>query len=323
MISYRIRSITATFICAMLLLSFSWGASAQPKFAAQDATIRSIAFDQQGRMWVATFGRGLWVIRDSNISKYDDAEKQQPYPMINNLLCDGQYLWVATAGGGCIKINTATDQIEQVSQHTGFEKLHALTRTAAGQIIIGSVGSGTAYLKDNAWQPVKEAQSINLAWVNSVVEWQNKLWLGTSTGLYSNSTDLSDWRPQYEQLNRGVNHLAVSEDRLLIATTRHGLYSFKNGESPVRVAGIDGMIHFIQPVKDGALVIGEQSMWRLSTEHVQKLETAVTHAKCGAVDTKNRFFIGTTDGRIYRSDDGKEFKLQYIFSENGLEEQKQ
>ncbi|HAE37192.1 MAG TPA: hypothetical protein DCG57_00975 [Candidatus Riflebacteria bacterium] len=317
-----IRRINAlTTACLMLLYCSIIQVSAQPKFAAQDATIRSIAFDQRGRMWVATFGRGLWVVNESGISKFYDETLQMPYPMINNLLVDVKGLWVATAGGGCIKINTTTDRIEPVGQHAGFEKLHALTKTSAGQVIIGSVGSGTAFLSNNTWQPVKKQQSISLAWVNSIVEWQNRLWLGTSTGLYSSSADLGDWKPKFEQLNRGVNHLLVHEDRLFIATTRHGLYSIAPGGEPVKVPAIDGMIHASMPAENGILVIGEKHLWKLADGKAQKLEPSVPLAKCGAVDAKNRFFIGTTDGKIFISDNGTDFKVKYSFGEAGLEEQ--
>lgn len=311
----------AAALTLFMLLTLDEG-FAHTHFSAQDATIRSIAFDQHGRMWVATFGRGLWLIDESGIRKFYDETTQLPYPMINNLLFDGQYLWVATAGGGCIKLNTLTDKFEPVGQHAGFEKLHALTRTTTGQIIIGSVGSGTAYLKDNFWQPVKDSQSINLAWVNSVVEWQNRLWLGTSTGLYSASNDLSDWRPQYEKLNRGVNHLAISGDRLLIATTRHGLYSLKASEEPKKAIDFNGMIHFILPGDGFALIIGDKAMWKLTNDETQKLPDSPDLAKCAILDARNRFFIGTTDGKIYLSESGTDFRLKYFFSDNGLEEQK-
>ena len=296
---------------------------AGPRFSAHDATIRSMVFDQQGRMWVATFGRGLWLIDNTGIRRFYDEKLQQPYPMINNLLFTGQQLWVATAGGGCLSINTITDKIENTGQHAGFEKLHALTRTNAGQLLIGSVGSGTGYLKDGAWLPVKGTQPINLAWVNSIVEWQNRLWLGTSTGLYSNSTDLSEWRPQFEKLNRGINHLAVADDKLLIATTRHGLYSLSPGSEPQKIPGIEGQVYFILTSKSAPLILGEQKICKLEGASANSIETSVDFSKCAVTDVKNRFFIGTTDGKIYRSENGTEFELKYFFSDNGLEEQKQ
>lgn len=295
---------------------------AQTKFANHDATIRSMAFDQRGRLWIGSFGRGLWVADEKKITRFFAEKTQQPYPMINNLLFDGHYLWVATAGGGCIRINTELDQIEPVKQHDGFGKLHALTATSSATVLIGSVGSGTAYFKDDSWLPVSQMQPVNLAWVNSIVEWQHRLWLGTSTGLYSTGISVSEWKPQYAQLNRGVNHLAVDNDRLLIATTRNGLYELLPGKDPTKVTGIDGMIHFILPSASQTLVIGDKSVWQLVNGVVCKLTDPVANAKCAAFDAKNRFFIGTTDGKIYISDSGTNFTLKYLFSDKGLEENK-
>jgi len=281
-----------------------------------------MAFDQRGRLWIGTFGRGLWVADEKKIARFFDEKTQQPYPMINNLRFDGHNLWVATAGGGCIRINTELDQIEPVQQHAGFGKLHALAITSSKNVLIGSVGSGTAYFKDDSWVPVRQSQPVNLAWVNSIVEWKNCLWLGTSTGLYSTGTSISDWKPQYAQLNRGVNHLAISNGRLLIATTRNGLYELLPGKDPTKLAGIDGMIHFILPSASQTLVIGDKSVWQIADGVVCRLTDPVANAKCAAFDAKNRFFIGTTDGKIYISDSGTNFTLKYLFSDKGLEENK-
>ncbi len=211
----RMLKVSSVMIFTLLCL-YNTGVS-EVRFANHDTTIRSIVFDQRDRMWVASFGRGLWLIDGSRITRFHDEKAQQPYPMINNLLVADNHLWVATAGGGCVRINTDSDQIEHVEQCDGFSKLHALVRTSSGTMLIGSVGSGSAFLSDNRWIPVSSSQPDNLAWVNAIVEWQNRLWLGTSTGLYSTGLDISDWRPQYGQLNRGVNHLTRDNDRLLIA----------------------------------------------------------------------------------------------------------
>jgi len=319
---FLVITLAMTSVLLPALLCQCRTAAAETKFANQDATVRSIAFDQRGRIWVASFGRGLWVIDEEKITRFYDDTLQQPYPMINNLLFDGNSLWVATAGGGCIRINTNTDQIVHIEQHEGFSKLHALTRTASGSILIGSVGSGSAYLKGNRWTPVSPTQPVNLAWVNSIIEWQNQLWLGTSTGLYSTGLEISEWRPQYGQLNRGVNHLAIDKDRLLIATTRHGLYELKPGREPTRIPAIDGMIHFILPTGQQTLIIGDKSIWQITDDRIQRSDISIANAKCAAADGKNRCFIGTTDGKIYVSDNGTNFSLKYFFSDNGLEENK-
>lgn len=318
-----IKTLRASAIVITAMLCLYSSAVAQTKFANSDATIRSIAFDQRGRLWAGSFGRGLWVADETGITRFFDENAQQPHPMVNNLLFDGHYMWVATAGGGCIRIDTSLDQIVPVEQQAGFSKLHGLARTSSGTLIIGSVGSGSAYLADDRWVPVSNSQPVNLAWVNSIIEWQNRLWLGTSTGLYSTGSAVSDWRPQYEQLNRGVNHLAADHEKLLIATTRNGLYEKNPGKSPEKVSGIDGMIHFILPVDRQTLVIGDRATWVITDGAAVKVVNSVENAKCAAMDSKNRFFIGTTDGKIYVSDNGTNFSLKYFFSDNGLEENKE
>jgi hypothetical protein len=76
------------------------------------------------------------------------------------------------------------------------------------------------------------------------------------------------------------------------------------------------------PSASQTLVIGDKSVWQIADGVVCRLTDPVANAKCAAFDAKNRFFIGTTDGKIYISDSGTNFTLKYLFSDKGLEENK-
>lgn len=300
--------------------SASQATGASLEIKAAPATIRGLAIDQSGRLWIGTFGKGLWCKDGDAIVNIFDQNTQQPFPMINNLLINGKNLWIATAGGGCVCLNTDDKTFTQIKQDSNFLKLHGLARTASGTMLIGSVGSGTATLKDNCWLPVQQDQPINIAWVNSIIEWNNKIWLGTSTGLYVSDSDLGKWKPQSASLCRGVNHLLVYDNRLFIATTSHGVYQLTAGEAPEQIYGTFGAVYSLVSFENKVFAMGDDSFWCISGTTANEIPVPFSNAKCAAVDTKKTLLIGTMDGKIYRSKNGTDYQSAIEFKGNGFEE---
>ncbi|MDD3147932.1 MAG: hypothetical protein PHD82_11555 [Candidatus Riflebacteria bacterium] len=284
-------------------------------------TVRSIAVEGNGRIWVATFGNGLWVVDETGPRRFTDSKTDQPFPMINNLLLSGNRLFIATAGGGCVALNTTTLQFEKITQARGFEKLHALTRAADGSIYIGSVGSGSAVLQNDAWQPLTQKESSQLSWVNSIVEWQGYLWLGTATGLYRNKSG-SPWKPSAGELRRAINCLHVHENTLYAGTTDRGVYAIKPDDYPVQVSQTLGPINFLTSYDGQVLAGGNMGLWSIKNAQASEITSGIVDPKCVFADDKKNLLIGTLDGKIYVSNDGTLFRLKLTFKENGLEEHK-
>lgn len=297
------------------------GTTLAASLPARATTIRSIAIDAGGHLWVATFGSGLWLKDNSGTRKFFDAETKQPFPMINGLLISGKRLFIATAGGGCVVLNTESLQFEAIKQAVGFEKLHALTESSTGDIYIGSVGSGTALLQNGVWVSMTDNESSQLAWVNSIVEWQGSLWLGTATGLYENKIG-SPWKPASSELRRAVNCLLVHENILYVGTTDRGVYAIKPGEYPKQLTDTMGPVNFLTIHADRVIAGGDLGIWSIQNSLSTEITTDITAPKCAFSDRKNKLFLGTADGRIYLSEDGKNFRHFMSFTEQGLEENK-
>ncbi len=302
-------------------IAFSICASAA-SLPARAATVRSIVLDGNGRMWVATFGNGLWLVDNSGPRQFFAAESGQPFPMINNLLISGKRLFIATAGGGCVVLNTDTLRFEPIIQTAGFEKLHALTQTSSGTIYIGSVGSGTATLLSDAWKPMIDKESSQLAWVNSIAEWQGSLWLGTATGLYVNTSD-QKWKPVGTELRRAVNCLLVQDNVLYAGTTDRGVYAIKDGDYPSQVEGTLWPINFLTTFSGQIIAGGNLGLWSIKNAQAEEITSDITDPKCAFASGKKNLLLGTMDGKIYTSEDGRTFRLTMSFTENGLEEHKQ
>ena len=312
-----LRKLQLLLIAMSLPLLASAGEAKLPAYA---TTIRSLAVEGNGRLWVATFGKGLWQIDAAGPRRFE--KDGQPFPMVNNLMLNGEKLYIATAGGGCLRLNTESLDFEPLQQATGFEKLHALMQTSDGRVFIGSVGSGTAFLDADAWRPMKVDESSQLAWVNSIAEWQNQLWLGTATGLYRNVAS-GTWRPQAAELRRAVNCLLLHEGILYAGSTDRGVFAIEGDGYPRQISGTIGPVHFLQ-VYDGAVLAGgDLGFWSIKNVDATEISVPFDDAKCAAVDTKKILYVGTVGGKIYKSDDAKNFIHTMSFTENGLEEQKQ
>lgn len=307
----------------LLLLAMSLpllAAAGEAKLPAYATTIRSLAVEGNGRLWVATFGKGLWQVDAAGPRRFE--KDGQPFPMVNNLMLSGEKLYIATAGGGCLRLDTTKLEFEPLAQTPGFEKLHALMQASDSRVFIGSVGSGTAVLNINTWQPMKVDESSQLAWVNSIVEWQNQFWLGTATGLYRNVAS-GTWRPQAAELRRAVNCLLVHDGILYAGTTDRGVFAIEADGYPRQVNGTLGPVHFLLVYGDELLAGGDLGLWSIKNVDATEISAPFNDAKCAAVDTKKILYVGTVGGKIYKSDDARNFIHTMSFTENGLEEQKQ
>ncbi len=305
-------------LTAFLVMIFV-GPAVALSISAGRTTIRSIAFDSHDRLWVATFGEGLWLRDDSGLRRFREENGDRPFPMINNLLACDRYLYIATAGGGCLRLNTDNLRFDGLTQTAGFEKLHALYVTGSGTVYIGSVGSGTAILADNVWKPLRANESINLAWVNSIVEWQNHIWLGTATGLYKTPTG-NAWKPESAELSRAINCLLLHKNVLYAGTTDRGVHVIRPGKYPEPVEKTIGQIHFLVSCEKGVIAGGDLGMWLIGDITAEEIASGIENPKCACSNGKNVLHIGTADGRIFMTEDLQKFEL--IFSINGSEEQK-
>lgn len=282
-------------------------------------TIRKIVFDDSNNLWFGTFAMGLWNNKSGKPARFEAEGSEKIFPMINNMLLNGQSLWLATAGEGIQCLNTQTGRLEKFTQAQGYLKLHGLFLQNNGNLIAGSVGSGTCFLRNQTWAPIKTEQPVHISWVNDFAEWNNKLWLGTSTGLYATDQSIENWKPAIVSINRPVNCLLSTEDFIYAGTTR-GLYRIeKNGECNLE-SGISGLIHALANFRDSIFAFGENGAWRISNNSVTFLSNFPETIKCVAIDAKNCLFLGTTDGKIFKSENGTDITPVIYFTGNGFEE---
>ncbi len=282
--------------------------------------IRSMALDSRQRLWIGTFGKGLWVKEGEEIRQFHDEKLQLPFPMINNLLVKDNLLYIATAGGGIHCLNTDEDKFLNLNQHHNYKQLHGLIAASSGQMMAGSVGNGLCVLKTGDWQPIAERQPTSISWINTMAEWNNHIWLGTSTGLYRFKYPEKKFKPEFAGLNRGINHLLEFKGDLYAGTTSRGVFICKPGKPPYQLSNIHGNVHFLIEFSDNLYSIGEENIYKITPNGAQKLAIEFDGAKCAAIDHEKNLLVGTLDGKIYKSTNGKTFSTYMQLTENGFEE---
>ncbi len=297
------------------------------KIRATGFAVRDMVEDSNGIIWIATFGNGLWKYDHGRVSVFAPKAGPGPFPMISNLLLDKNRLWLATAGGGCVCLNLATEMLEPVEQALGFEKLHGLLKTSAGEMIIGAVGSGTATLVESdrvpTWESVAARPLQHLSWVNDIAEWQGKVWLATACGLYYTPADnfRQNWDPRSASLGEGANCMQAYRGLLYIGTTTRGVFALKSGKQPYPIRNTYGEIYFLTKFKDLLIAGGQFGLWTVQeTTGKEVARFPELPAKSQLVTKNNTLLIGTMDGRIIETEDLQEFKLLLNLQQHGPEE---
>ena len=318
----KLQRLLGIFLC--LAFAIATANSAEIKVSYANYTIRDMIEDSQGNIWIGTFGLGLWKYANGRPQPFIADAKNRPYPMISNLLLDGSRLWIATAGGGCDCLNLKSGKFFDFSQTDGFKKLHGLIKTSHGDVITGSVGSGTAIFnpEHSSWQPVTDRTLQHLSWVNDLYEWKQRLWLATNCGLYSTPVEAvkKSWQPTSAGLGEGANCLFASGDKLFIGTTSRGVFAMKTGKQPYPIRNTYGEIYFIASFRNRLIAGGQYGLWELNETSGQEIAKFPAIAAKSCLVTKNSVYIGTMDGKIIGTEDLNEFNLLLNLQQHGPEE---
>ena len=108
--------------------------------------LRSLAFDPQGLLWIATTGGGL-VSFDPASGRFRTLNPDNGFPhlQVRQVLADPQRgcIWAATAGGGLVRIDQGrVSRVYGVTDGLPSDHLTALALDAQGTLWIGSWGAG-------------------------------------------------------------------------------------------------------------------------------------------------------------------------------------
>lgn len=100
--------------------------------------ISSIAYDDLGRLWVGTEGKGL-IMSDSTGILYLDSEGGLTSDYIKKIILDGTDVWIASISQGISRINTRSEN-NTVFQITNFNRSKGLKHTRISDLCLASDG---------------------------------------------------------------------------------------------------------------------------------------------------------------------------------------
>ncbi|TLX78247.1 response regulator [Labilibacter sediminis] len=195
----------------------------------------SLMDDNQGRLWVGTWGHGLYLFNKHsktftkvNIKPSLVAETNKDYDVILDIHQDaGGVIWIGTDGGGIVKLS-ATKK---------FNTLHSDARQSKNNISV---------LNSNNISLAKGKNKLNKDHINAIHETSDgRLWVGTKgNGLFVTTDKVKYDRvrfqpddPMYNTSNVVIKSLYEDNTNLLWVSVEDGIYviDLKKAETPALV----------------------------------------------------------------------------------------
>lgn len=200
-----------------------------------DFSVETIAVDRNGRVYVGTWGQGLFV-SDSTASSFEKLSllprsletKNTSYETILDIHLDkNDIIWISTAFGGVVKLMPVNkfDGLTEFlpNQRLRDNNVYALSTDSKGKIWIGTYGEGVAVLENTR---LKILNNIPVTKANVFLEEKNNMLIGSREGIYEVNLDLpeSEAKKIFKDLNKVTALYMASNGRLWIGTQQTGLF---------------------------------------------------------------------------------------------------
>lgn len=194
--------------------------------------VQSLFYDKEKNIWIGYYGEGISVFTPKLTLWYDEETGLAD----QNVLCVTNYkgkLAIGTNKGFSI---ITTNNIENYNKSTGFydDKIKSLL-TQNNRLWIGTESEGLFYMEDEKIKPFKfNNKEYQPRTINHILYSDNKLYLGTNTGLYIKS--FTDGKELHIGTNEGLVHNVIeymyidSEGKFWFASPVSPIYSYKDGE---------------------------------------------------------------------------------------------
>jgi ligand-binding sensor domain-containing protein/signal transduction histidine kinase len=273
--------------------------------------------DRQNRLWVATFGSGLFRYAPNGEVLHLTSQSGLPTDFVRYVMEDREgNIWVGTEGGGLCRLKQALFHTYGVQQGLASDQVMAVAPAKDGGLWIGTDGDGLDHWQDGVVQHYGLAQGLGNGHVWSVLQDHGgTLWAGTWDGLYQwtngSFAGLSDGQ------TIGWQVLAIHEDQSgdlwLGQQAFAGITRLRNGErTVVKIPGTSANLDVRSIVEDhdGNLWVGtsEDGLYRLhggKTTHFTRNDGLGSDSIWALyIDQQGRLWVGTCRGGLSRWENG-------------------
>lgn len=269
----------------------------------EERTIFStIAVDAENKVWVGTFGNGLWGKgNDSNIFEKAAIQGTEGKPLPNNLYIlslwkdSNQNLWIGSYGLGLYKFDLGAGTLQNfaVEKHNPrnihYNDILSIYEDYTGTIWFGTDGAGASYHdkfldKFNYFTNYLTPENVNIDVVRSITtELDGNIWIGTSgKGLTAYNRKTKLWKTYFSQ----EGDFGLSDERIMSL--------FANDLGDLWIGTQDGGLNILS--KDGKI-----------TKYLKHPKTPFPGLTIWRIhrDTKNRFWLGTRKMGFFLFDKNK------------------
>lgn len=211
----------------------------------------SVAEDDNGSIWVGSFGKGLFVKRKEN-SDFSSFKGLKNFDLLSQtlvveaLLADENRLWIGTYGKGLL-LHSIVDSVTQQFLNNrsniysiGFNDVLEIYKDKQGGIWLGTDGGGVSYYSQqmNNFNLISNAnvpENISIAPIRSITEDSDGIvWIGTSSGGFTRvDARLRKFQTYYlESFNKEAGNsnriVSLNSDKndLWVGTQGNGLLLF-------------------------------------------------------------------------------------------------
>jgi PAS domain S-box-containing protein len=226
--------------------------------------VRSLAFDQQGTLWIGTEGGGLSAYRDGRFTNLTSRNGLPSNNVWSTYADRTGTLWIGTSGG---LARWRSGKLSTFTPKDGFSAdVWAVLEDREGSLWVGMGGGGLSRLKDAEFTTYTRQEGLSDDVVLPVLEDRDhNLWVGTKAG--------------------GLNHF--QHGRFHAFTTKDGL--------------ADSLVLTIAQDPAGDLWVGtRKGLDRLHngrfTLYTEKQGLASNIILCSYVDHRGRLWVGTRGG---------------------------
>lgn len=289
--------------------------------------VRKICPDRNGCLWVATEDAGLWHFNPAD-GQFRFFAPSSGFSNVQELLMDGDNLWVSTFSKGIRVIDTRTMSVKKYEYvatpgpRLFSNNIFALARTGSGRIYIGTMHGLQFYNRetdDFGYVPQINGGKM----VNDIKEdSRGNLWVATlSNGLYMQQAQDGGWRQfLHDGKDRGTvpgnNIISIFEDsggRIWITTYGDGFSRYDpQTDSFCTYTSVDGMpsdvVYQIIEDESGDFWITTNRGLVLFNPHTCKVERIYTsddgllcdqfNYNSGCMDMAGNIYFGCIDGMV-------------------------
>ena len=275
------------------------------------ATVRALAVDRDGRLWLGTAAPELFTYSAGELATVSVEGLLHP---IASLLSDGSgSVWIGTRGGGLLRVRGDPPTLN-VETMAAEDEIVALHEDRAGSVWFAATVSGLNRLRSPFMTTIGQAEGLSSPTALALLEDRGgRIWIGTPAGLDVLGRDGVP-RPVGPPELQGSTVLSLYEDHAgtIWAGTRTDLWSGNGDEWDQRKLGVvtQDVAAFCDDPAPGVLWIGTgRGLIRMSDEGAELLtvDDGLPHDSVSLLfrDRDGVMWVGTENGGLARFVDGQ------------------